>query len=200
MTIIALLTTGGIFAYKWYIRSVRDAQRMADIATINTIIMDIRRSTGQYPTVETFETMVMSRNNGQTIIDPLNTQVACLTSPHENNLDYCSYLYYTCDNGDWYALSAKFETSYNAQKYTQLSNESAWYYHAGDCNALDLPEPLSVPDPDLCRTKADCESESVCIGPPPRHCRPKNSQGAGASCDTDDECLSNKCKKKVCEA
>lgn len=142
----------------------------------------------------------MAGNNGQLISDPLDKKVSCLTNSTDNILDYCGYLYYSCDDGDGYVLSAKFETSHNAQKYTQISNESAWYYHVGNCEALDLPEPLTIEDPELCRTKADCVIESVCVGPPPKHCRPKNSQSAGSGCDADDECLSDSCKKKVCEA
>ena len=199
LTVIAILVTMSTLAYTGYIRSTRDTQRMADIATLNTILLDIRRSTGQYPAKETFETLTTARNRWEAILDPLDKQVKCLTSSTEKTADYCGYIYYTCDNGEWYALSAKFETTYNAQKYTQISNESAWYYTMWTCTALDLPTPLSVPDPDLCRTKADCQSDSVCVWPPPRHCRPKNNQGTGASCDVNDECLSNKCKKKVCE-
>lgn len=174
---------------------------MADLATLDTIVLDFRRSTGRYPDAENeYKDTVVAANQGRTIADPLDKQVLCITSSTDDTLDYCNYLYYSCDKGDGYVLSARFETSQNVQKYTQISNESAWYYHVGNCLALDLPVVETIPAPESCRTKADCVTDSVCVGPPPKHCRPKNSQSAGSGCDTDEECLSNSCKKKVCEA
>lgn len=174
---------------------------MADLATLDAIVLDFRRSTGRYPDKETeYEDVVLAANNGRTIVDPLDTRVSCLTSSTDETLDYCNYLYYSCDDGDGYVLSAKFETSNNAQKYTKIQNELAWYYHVGTCSTLDLPPVETIPAPESCRTKADCVTDSVCVGPPPKLCRPKNSQSVGSGCDTDEECLSNSCKKKVCEA
>ncbi len=135
----------------------------------------------------------MAANGGQLIVDPLDTSVSCFTAQANNTPDYCSYLYYTCDSGEGYALSAKFETTYNAQKYSQLSNDTSWYYNAGNCIALDLPPATSVPAPNSCRTKVDCVSDSVCVGPPPRHCRAKSSQTVGAECDENDDCQTGNC-------
>ena len=135
------------------------------------------------------------------IIDPLDNKVACITSATDNTLTYCSYLYITCDNGAGYLISAKFESKGQVQRYTPVPGDtSEWFYNMGHCTAIDKPIPESVPVTVLCRTKADCVLDSVCVGPQPKHCRLKTNQGVGASCDTDNECLSNKCKNRICEA
>lgn len=193
IVIVTLLATAGLSAYTGYIKNVRDTQRIADITLLDSIVSDLRQRTGVYPTAENFESLISDSNNGQFITDPLNTQVACLSSANDTTLDYCSYLYNTCDNGNGYILRAKFETHHHAQKYTTLSNETGWHYHIGRCTTLDLPTPFTVISPELCTTKEDCIVESVCVGPPPKHCRPKNSQAVGAECDENQDCISNNC-------
>jgi len=202
MTIIAILTTTGFLAYTGYLKNARDAVRIADVGYMDTVVSDYLHSYGLSPaSVEDFTAVVAASNHGQPIVDPLNNAVACITAATDTTPTYCSYLYITCDGGAGYLISAKFETSYQTQYYTPVPGDtSEWFYNRGRCTAIDTPPPLSVPEDVLCRTKADCETDSVCVGPQPKHCRLKADQGIGASCDTNNECLSNKCKNKVCEA
>lgn len=199
--ILGILMIWVSYGYTSYLKWVRDTQRITDLASIENMILDTRHSSGKYPlSSEELNEIIAQKNNGGAIIDPLDTKILCLSSAESSLLDYCSYLYNTCDGGEWYILSARFETRHHAQKYSQLSNELGYYYHVGRCSSLDLPAAQTIPSPEMCRTKADCVTDSVCVWPPPKHCRPKNTQWVWASCDTNDDCLSNKCKKKICEA
>ncbi|MFA6080286.1 MAG: prepilin-type N-terminal cleavage/methylation domain-containing protein [Candidatus Gracilibacteria bacterium] len=194
IAIVTVLATAGLAAYTGYLKNVRDTTRISDIALMNSIVLDNIRLQGTIPTsIPEFTTLITTANNGQPIVDPLDKKVACLTSATDNTQDYCGYIYNTCDDGAGYVISAKFETTYQTQRYTQISNEAAWYYHLGRCTALDLPPAASIPPPVACRTKADCELNSVCVGPPPKHCREKNLQSIGSECDVDDDCDSNNC-------
>ncbi len=95
---------------------------MADIAALENIILDYRRSTGKYPTTkETFDSVVKNANQDQLIQDPLYGKVACITSDTDTSPTYCEYVLYVCDNGDGYLLNEKFETLSYAKKYTTVS-------------------------------------------------------------------------------
>jgi type IV pilus assembly protein PilA len=49
MAIIAILATAGLSAYTGYIKKARDATRIEDLRTLNTIVVDFMSSTGRPP-------------------------------------------------------------------------------------------------------------------------------------------------------
>ncbi len=178
-SIMTILATIGFSAYTGYMKWSRDTGRMVDIATMDGIIFDFRQTNGRPPvSEEEFNSAVIRVNHGQLIMDPLDAQVACVTSATDDALTYCGYVFSTCDNGEGYILSAKFETTTRAQYYRAMPGAptSEWFYTVGQCTVIDIPELSSIPDGGHCRHKDECLPNRVCVGPPNKTCRPKNNQ------------------------
>ena len=76
MAIIAILATAGLSAYTGYIKKARDTKRIADVAAINTIIQGSLSANGIPPADMT--SVVSAANNGQMLVDPLNTKSVCI--------------------------------------------------------------------------------------------------------------------------
>ncbi len=126
MAIIAILATAGLSAYTGYLKNVRDARRIDDISSIDTIVSDYLHSYGFPPaSIVELNSTVSATHGGQPILDPLHGKIACLTSATTDTLEYCAYRYVKCDNGAGYLLSAKFETAYQARRYTPVQGDSA---------------------------------------------------------------------------
>jgi hypothetical protein len=97
---------------------------------MDAMMTDFRRSTGLYPTTQAaFDTMIKNTNHNTAIQDPLAGKVACIHSNIDTSLTYCEYIFHSCDDGDGYLISTKFETVSHAKKYTPMPGESvpAWY-------------------------------------------------------------------------
>lgn len=122
MAIIAILATAGLSAYTGYIKKARDSKRLTDISAINTIILATMSGWWSPPaTAKAVYDAIIDANNSLPIVDPLtsptaptvNKSVCNTVSWTASSTKECAYTYRLCDNGQWFAVGTRFESSSN---------------------------------------------------------------------------------------
>ncbi len=141
MAIIAILATAGLSAYTGYIKKARDTIRIADLGTINTIVLGQMTTTGLPPqtigsdltTSGTLMFAIAQANNGALIKDPLssgtNTFKSTCVDQTDDSLDQpCVYMYKVCTDTSTYNIAARFESLSNKALYAGDAGSNATLY------------------------------------------------------------------------
>lgn len=133
-------------AYPEHLKRTRDDQRVKDLTTLQTLILEYKQKNGSFPETAAMVDMLASQSNTyQRIRDPREWTQACIASIAMMPPVECTYVYRRCDAWNGFVIGTRFESASRHPQYLSdpvtASGSSAFtdgsMFEVGTCTVYD---------------------------------------------------------------